>query len=307
MNLYVGLTDRDWWEYVARTRPVEANFWRPRDTREFRSLRPGDLFLFKLRKEHGGQIVGGAYFVRQWNLTPEVAWDAFEGDNGVATREEFFARLGGLGGRGGGREIGCLLLSEPFSLTQPFEVPDWPPSTVQGKTYDVASTEGASIFDAVRGQGLRVGELFGDRVAQVRSPYDEPTEGGQHPVRTRIGQGEFRLRTLENYRYTCAVTGEHTVPALEAAHILPVARRGRHRLDNGLCLRADVHRLFDRGLIAITPEYRIIISREIGELYLNGKPYYIHDGAELRALPEHPSAQPDRAALAAHVESRFRR
>ena len=88
---------------------------------------------------------------------------------------------------------------------------------------------------------------------------------------------------------------------------MPVSQEGRHRLDNGLCLRADVHRLFDRGLISVTPEYRIAASPQIRDLYLNGKPYYAHEGAELRALPNDPAAMPDPEALRQHYNEVFRR
>lgn len=307
MKLYVGKTDHDWFEHVKRARPVEVNFWRPKDTRKFRSLAPGDLFLFKLHKEHGGLVVGGGYFMRHWVLTAKVAWDSFGPDNGAATEEEFYRRLGLLGGKGRDREIGCIVLAEPFALEHPFDIPTWPPSTVQGKGYDLTSSEGMAIFQTVRDQSETIPDIAQDRVAQIRISYDEPARGPLRTVQTRIGQGQFRLRTLENYERTCCVTGEHTLPALEAAHILPVAQHGHHRLDNGLCLRAAVHRLFDNGLISITPEYRIVVSPLIRDLYLNGRPYYTHDGAKLRALPAVTSDQPNREALATHVEKVFRR
>ena len=305
MRFYVGLTDHDWWRHVAERRPLDVNFWRPGGPTAFRVLEPGGLFLFKLRKRHGGLIVGGGYFERFDPMEPSMAWDIFGTDNGIATQAEFLARLGKLGGNRE-RRIGCVLLSEPFALPEPFPIPDWPASIVQGRGYETSTPEGAAIYDEVRAQLGTVGDFTGVAVAETLRRYDAPAQGGVREVRARVGQGEFRLRTLENYRYTCCVTGEHTVPALEAAHILPVAEDGRHRLDNGLCLRADVHRLFDRGLIAVTPEYRIAVSPEIRDLYLNGKPYYAHEGAELRALPDDPAARPDRDALAAHLGSRFR-
>ncbi|RYG78708.1 HNH endonuclease [bacterium] len=310
MRLYVGITDHDWFHHVRSRRPLDVNFWRPGGTTRFGVLEPGGLFLFKLKKRHGGLVVGGGYFSRFDALEPSTAWDVFGEDNGTPTRAEFLARLGKLGGkRNENREIGCILLSEPFILPEPFEIPIWSNSIVSGKSYDTTEPEGAAIYDEVRRQLETVGDFIAApaRIATPTREYDAPAQGELRPVRARIGQGEFRLRTLENYRYTCCVTGEHTRPALEAAHILPVAESGRHRLDNGLCLRADVHRLFDRGLIGITPEYCVAISPQIRELYLNGKPYYAHENAELRALPDHVADRPDRDALARHMADVFRR
>ncbi|PSO48774.1 MAG: hypothetical protein BRC33_08750 [Cyanobacteria bacterium SW_9_44_58] len=51
------------------------------------------------------------------------------------------------------------------------------------------------------------------------------------------------------------MTGERTLPALDAAHIKPYAQSGSHTISNGLLLRADLHRLFDRFYITITPNY----------------------------------------------------
>ena len=43
------------------------------------------------------------------------------------------------------------------------------------------------------------------------------------------------------------------LPVLEAAHIRPYAHGGEHRVDNGLLLRSDLHTLFDRGYVTVTP------------------------------------------------------
>lgn len=48
MRLYVGVTDNDWFRFLAERRPDELNFWRPGGGRAFRALEPGEPFLFKL-------------------------------------------------------------------------------------------------------------------------------------------------------------------------------------------------------------------------------------------------------------------
>ncbi|GAB3173810.1 hypothetical protein GCM10027059_45500 [Myceligenerans halotolerans] len=54
------------------------------------------------------------------------------------------------------------------------------------------------------------------------------------------------------YQRTCALTGNRITPALEAAHIVPMSAHGQPRVDNGLLVRSDVHRLFDLGYIGST-------------------------------------------------------
>lgn len=68
---------------------------------------------------------------------------------------------------------------------------------------------------------------------------------------SRPDQSKLRKLLLEIYG-KCALTGETTHEALEVAHINPVANKGGHGLDNAILLRADLHRLFDAGLLGIS-------------------------------------------------------
>ena len=70
----------------------------------------------------------------------------------------------------------------------------------------------------------------------------------------RTGQHRFRQEVLHAAQGQCLLTNESTTDALEAAHIIPVEHGGNDLVGNGLCLRADVHRLFDKGRIRIRPD-----------------------------------------------------
>jgi HNH endonuclease len=63
-------------------------------------------------------------------------------------------------------------------------------------------------------------------------------------VKPRLGQSSFRVLVTDAYKRRCAITGENTLVALEAAHIVPYSKDGSHEIRNGLLLRADFHRLF---------------------------------------------------------------
>jgi len=71
--------------------------------------------------------------------------------------------------------------------------------------------------------------------------------GAPKTVQLRLGQGTFRIAVTSAYG-ACAVSGEHSLPALEAAHLRPYADGGERALSNGLLLRADIHRLVRRRL-----------------------------------------------------------
>ena len=73
-------------------------------------------------------------------------------------------------------------------------------------------------------------------------------------TRNRPGQSGFRESVRLRWNSRCALTGESTVEALIAAHIIPVEEDGNDDPDNGILLRADVHILFDEQLIRIDPE-----------------------------------------------------
>lgn len=72
-------------------------------------------------------------------------------------------------------------------------------------------------------------------------------------VLSRIGQPKFRKKILDLSKSRCLLTGESITEVLEAAHIIPVTNGGADTDDNGICLRVDIHRLFDSGNIRILP------------------------------------------------------
>jgi putative restriction endonuclease len=49
VRLFVAVTDKSWFDQLSASAPHdEVNFWQPSGTTQFRALRPGELFLFKL-------------------------------------------------------------------------------------------------------------------------------------------------------------------------------------------------------------------------------------------------------------------
>lgn len=122
----------------------------------------------------------------------------------------------------------------------------------------------------------------------------------------REGQGAFRVRVLDAYERRCAVTGERSWPVLDAAHIQPSLGPASNHVQNGLVLRADIHRLFDAGYVTVTPDYRFRVSRRLRDEYENGRVYYQLDGAPLVMLPRRAESRPSREALAWHVATAFR-
>ena len=123
--------------------------------------------------------------------------------------------------------IGCNVLAEPFFLPRSTWIPvpeNWAPNIVQGKTYDTAAADGRALWDAVHAalnSIPRVGEA-----PRTEDSFDHDRFGAEYLTRGRLGQGAFRILVTDAYERRCAVTGEKTLPVLEAAHIKPYALLG---------------------------------------------------------------------------------
>jgi hypothetical protein len=123
------------------------------------------------------------------------------------------------------------------------------------------------------------------------SVADERTRRLREVVERR-GQAQFRSKLLQIYEGRCAVTGCDAVDALEAAHIIAYVGSTTQHVKNGLLLRADIHTLFDLGLLSICPDTLTVALapslRSSSYATLHGQPL---------ALPVEPGKCPDIEAL----------
>lgn len=318
MKFYAGVTDLDWFDYLRSLPDLdEVNFWQPSPNAEFRALDKGDLFLFKLHRSekthYQDLIAGGGVFTSFSTLPISLAWEAFENRNGAPSYFEMRHRL--LHYRRipdvphEDFQVGCIILTQPFFFDESmwFPVPDWSPSIVRGKAtgYELDNEAGKFIWKQLEAAwaGHHVFNLDNEakRLDEERARY-----GKDSIITPRLGQGAFRVLVTEAYQRSCAITGEHSLPALEAAHIKPFNESGPNAVNNGLLLRSDFHRLFDRGYITVTPECRIEVSRRLKEEFENGRSYYPFDGHPLSHLPETAIDCPQKDLLIWHNENVFK-
>ena len=84
-------------------------------------------------------------------------------------------------------------------------------------------------------------------------------------VKTRVNQALFRKIILSSYDGKCCITGIENSELLVAGHIIPWSRDSKNRLNpmNGLCLNALHDRAFDKGLITISEDYRVVVSQKV--------------------------------------------
>jgi HNH endonuclease len=306
MKLYVGVTDNDWYRFLSQLPNVdEVNFWQPGGKQRFQTLAPGELFLFKLHSPQN-YIAGGGFFTHSSILPLSLAWEAFEQKNGTATFKEMRSKI--LKYRGSSTDpredfdIGCILLQQPFFLPRSQWIPvpkDFSLNIVQGKTYDADKGTGKELWDAIQTR-LSAQPTMPFQIADGTVMWSNPTM-----IRQRLGQGAFRILVTDTYDRHCAVTGEKALPALEAAHIRPVTEEGKHRIDNGLLLRSDVHKLFDAGYVTITPDYKFRASRKLKADFDNGEEYFQFQDSPIW-VPKTSDCRPNREFLEWHADTVFR-
>ncbi|SBT52509.1 HNH endonuclease [Micromonospora auratinigra] len=139
-----------------------------------------------------------------------------------------------------------------------------------------------------------------DRLAVALAKESAPagqgmTEGRRYrlaQVTARQGQADFRRRLMDAYDGACAISGCDVPAVLQAAHIDPYDGPSTNRVTNGLLLRADLHNLFDEGLLWIDDAYRVRVATDLDH-------YQDFDGRKVRPTVD-PRHAPDRQALRRH-------
>ena len=302
MKMYVGITDYNWFKTLKEANCDEVNFWKPGGKTNFNALGEGELFLFKLHSQND-YIVGGGLFLKFSILPSSLAWEAFGIANGARSLLELTNRIYQY--KRTDRvsdpdpQIGCVILSMPFYLDENNWIPvpqDWNRNIVQGKTYNTDEYYGDLLYEKVQDK------LFLQGFTEYYHEVTENRFGKEQAIKPRIGQGAFKILITDAYQRRCAITGEKTLPVLEAAHIKPYSYEGPHEIRNGLLLRRDFHTLFDRGYITVDKNLNIEVSHRIKEDFGNGKEYYAHHGQNLFILPEHIEQFPDVRYLEWHNE-----
>jgi putative restriction endonuclease len=308
MKGFVGVTDNNWFSFLSQQPGIdEVNFWQPGGRRLFKSLEPGEPFLFKLRAPHH-YIGGGGFFAHSTIFPISLAWSAFGIKNGASTFSEMRRLIERNRQEIASHEdykIGCIILTQPFF----FNPQDWIPippdfslNIVQGKTYDLTIGHGRHLWEQVQDRLAAVPGAVQEQMAVAESErrYGEPML-----VLPRLGQGSFRVMVTDAYQRRCAITQEKTLPALEAAHIKPFSESGPHRVANGLLLRSDIHRLFDSGYVTVTTAHHFEVSHRIKDEFDNGEEYRALHGKKIW-IPQDQRFQPGSDYLAWHNDIVFR-
>ncbi|MGE0191698.1 MAG: HNH endonuclease [Planctomycetota bacterium] len=318
MKPFVALTDKAWFDYLrveaADGRLDEVNFWSPQSTRPIKRFTPGEPVFFRLKHPFNA-VAGYGFFAHFCTLGVQEAWEFFGTKNGDPNEIRFRQRIGSYRGvdlldpRTPESPMGCTVLRDARFWPESRWIPwgrerGWHPNVVRGATERDVDRAALLLSTVTRDASLAEAEKEWQGQFQL-------VDADARAVRTartvvREGQGCFRARLLDAYGRRCAVTGERTEPVLDAAHIQPYLGPASNHLQNGLVLTKEFHTLFDAGLVGITPDLDVRISRHIRDRWSNGKRYYAYEGRKLAVLPSRAEDRPSPAALEWHLDTLFR-
>jgi putative restriction endonuclease len=126
-------------------------------------------------------------------------------------------------------------------------------------------------FDRILKSGFA--PILGETAAPeaILPGFSEPPMPFERPIVEMTVSRPFRERSFmynvrAAYSNRCAITGLRLIngggrPEVQAAHIQPVASKGPDSVRNGVALSGTVHWMFDRGLISIDDDYKILVAK----------------------------------------------
>ena len=152
---------------------------------------------------------------------------------------------------------------------------------ISGRAQSAVRPISASDFNRILEQGLDEGNALLPRglesnasfgFAEPQHLYESEAERPRissivsRTVRDRV----FRRVVLMAYGERCAITGLKLINGggraeVAAAHIRPVGANGPDIVSNGLALCGTAHWMFDRGLISLSDDLSILISRQAND------------------------------------------
>ncbi|MFV2054288.1 HNH endonuclease [Aliiroseovarius sp. YM-037] len=153
---------------------------------------------------------------------------------------------------------------------------------ISGRAQAAVRTLSSEDFARIIERGLDAEDDILPRVGDLAAAtgFQDAQVPFQHlPARERVDQltsralrdRNFRKNVLRAYGERCAITGLRLINGggraeVEAAHIRPVECDGPDIVSNGIALSGTAHWMFDRGLVGLDDDLRILVSRQSNDV-----------------------------------------
>jgi putative restriction endonuclease len=145
-------------------------------------------------------------------------------------------------------------------------------------------------------------EKYQTRLLKIRQSLNSEEYQEEFYIRSNI----FKREIPKIYNYTCCISGMRidatdSISMIDACHIIPFSESFNDTISNGIALCPNLHRAFDRGLISINEDYRVIIKRNFHEP--NRSSYNIRQFENIKIiLPENPHYFPSIDSVFYHMK-----
>ncbi|WPO88947.1 HNH endonuclease [Chryseobacterium sp. HR92] len=288
----ISPTDKDWFDFLKNNEFNSfVNFWTPTSWNITR-LMEGNKLYFML-KSPIRKIGGFGEFVEYKNITAEKAWNEFGFRNGRNSKSKFILSIQNYLDKNS-REfrgniidvsshiIGCIVLKncefwdeEDFIDLNNSDI-KFASQVVKIKYFDCDDLN--ILSENTKKENFIL-------INDERENNSQSTKNG------RKGQEQFKSTILKVYKNKCCISNCNIPELLDVAHIQEYRNVYSNHPMNGILLRADLHRLFDNGLIKIDENYICHTSS-----LLNESEYSIFNGIRIN-IPENLNKRPSLDAL----------
>lgn len=247
-------TDKEWFNFLVNKGLTEnVNFW----TKEKLNINQKHFpFFFKTSDQ---KIVGYADYLYQEKLTISQAWDIFGPRNGVNDFSDFKIKLKKVlnidNVEDTNQKIRCTVLTNVIKFEKSVDLKQIGVAGMQTMKY-IDKTLSDRIFE--------LAGIFNNSNLEINVSAVEP-KFVKSLVKTRAFQSRLREEVLNLYDGKCVICGIDNPELLNVSHIVPVSKKEEYagKPENTLLLCKLHDAMFDRGLISIDSEGRIVISRKL--------------------------------------------
>jgi len=143
-------------------------------------------------------------------------------------------------------------------------------------------------------------EIYQNRILKIREVFDTEQYEEEIYIRSNI----FKREIPKIYNNTCCISGMRVdaidnISMIDACHIIPFAESYNDTISNGIALCPNLHRAFDRGLISINNDFKVLLNNNFSEPNRSSYNLRQFEGIKI-ILPENPSFFPSKESFAHH-------